>query len=329
MQTVLRRLAILALGVCFVAVTFMPSIAQTNIANNAAEMLGKVVMLADGATPRTVTNLFTFDRDPNPPFAVTAGSAKVTNLDADLLDGLSSAAFLTSTTWTVVLSTTAVNQNNWAPGLSGHTVIYWSGAANISVTGLAGGVSGQIVRFRNTGTFVATFPHNSASSSAGNKLFNAVTSQGTPVAAGGHVDYQYDGTQWRLVDHEQGAWITPTYAAGDYTASVSTWGVDSGDVSTNAYRLVGNTITWTFLLVSTDVGGAPAELRFTIDPAFVPTKRTITPFIISDTGTNSVGYIDLNPAQLYMVMQKINGAAMTMTAADNTAVEGSVTFEVN
>lgn len=35
----------------------------------------------------TITSLFTFDRDPSPPFAVTAGSAAVANLDADKLDG--------------------------------------------------------------------------------------------------------------------------------------------------------------------------------------------------------------------------------------------------
>lgn len=37
--------------------------------------------------PRTITGLVTFDRDPAAPFAVSASSAAVTNLDADLLDG--------------------------------------------------------------------------------------------------------------------------------------------------------------------------------------------------------------------------------------------------
>lgn len=49
------------------------------------------VNLGDG---QTITGLKTFDRDPAAPFAVTGGSAKVTNLDSDFLDGLSSAAFL-------------------------------------------------------------------------------------------------------------------------------------------------------------------------------------------------------------------------------------------
>lgn len=51
-----------------------------------------------GATSYTQTGLITFDRDPLAPFAVTASSAKVPNLDADKLDGLDSTAFaLTST----------------------------------------------------------------------------------------------------------------------------------------------------------------------------------------------------------------------------------------
>jgi len=41
----------------------------------------------------TITGLFTFDRDPNAPFAVTASSAVVANLDADKLDGYEASAF--------------------------------------------------------------------------------------------------------------------------------------------------------------------------------------------------------------------------------------------
>lgn len=66
----------------------MPAWAQTAVANSTADLAGKIVMLANSTTPRTVTNLFTFDRDPSAPFAVTSGSAKVTNLNADLLDGV-------------------------------------------------------------------------------------------------------------------------------------------------------------------------------------------------------------------------------------------------
>lgn len=47
----------------------------------------------DGSSSWTQTGLITFDRDPSAPFAVTSGSAKVANLDADLLDGLDGSAY--------------------------------------------------------------------------------------------------------------------------------------------------------------------------------------------------------------------------------------------
>lgn len=48
----------------------------------------------DGAQSWTQTGLITFDRDPSAPFAVTASSAAVANLDADLLDGQHGAYYL-------------------------------------------------------------------------------------------------------------------------------------------------------------------------------------------------------------------------------------------
>jgi len=50
-----------------------------------AAVLPGSVMYTD--TVETVTALHTYDRDPSAPFAVTAASAVVTNLDADLVDG--------------------------------------------------------------------------------------------------------------------------------------------------------------------------------------------------------------------------------------------------
>jgi hypothetical protein len=58
---------------------------SVSILNTDANLTGKTVVTLE--TSETVTGLKTFDRDPNPPFAVTSGSAAVTNLDADKLDG--------------------------------------------------------------------------------------------------------------------------------------------------------------------------------------------------------------------------------------------------
>ena len=85
---------------------------QTGVANSAADLSGKILMVANSTTPRTVTNAFTytglqtFNRGAAAPFAVDAASTKVTNLDADKLDGIDSTAFATSAN-----ITTAVNTN--------------------------------------------------------------------------------------------------------------------------------------------------------------------------------------------------------------------------
>lgn len=69
--------------------------ADVSIANTTANVSGQTVLL--GGRDQTVTGLHTFDRDPSAPFAVSANSAKVSNLDADLLDGLD---WSTATAWT-------------------------------------------------------------------------------------------------------------------------------------------------------------------------------------------------------------------------------------
>lgn len=69
--------------------------ADVSIANTTANVSGQTVILA--GRDQTITGLHTFDRDPSAPFAVSANSAKVSNLDADLLDGLD---WATATAWT-------------------------------------------------------------------------------------------------------------------------------------------------------------------------------------------------------------------------------------
>lgn len=99
MQRLARHAKLTAVAVTLVALAALlppPSTlwAQTlQVANAAADLTGKILMVANSTTPRTVSNLFTFDRSPSAPFAVTAASAKVTNLDADKLDGIDSVAF--------------------------------------------------------------------------------------------------------------------------------------------------------------------------------------------------------------------------------------------
>ena len=58
---------------------------SVTVANTTSNLSGATIVLAGGT--HTITGAWTFDRDPSAPFAVTSGSAVVTNLDADKVDG--------------------------------------------------------------------------------------------------------------------------------------------------------------------------------------------------------------------------------------------------
>lgn len=60
--------------------------------NSDASLEGKTITVNENND--TITGLKTFDRDPNPPFAVSASSAVVPNLDADKVDGIEGADLL-------------------------------------------------------------------------------------------------------------------------------------------------------------------------------------------------------------------------------------------
>ena len=56
-----------------------------SVLNTDTNLSAKTIAMCENA--QTITGLWTFDRDPSAPYAVSASSAVVTNLDADKLDG--------------------------------------------------------------------------------------------------------------------------------------------------------------------------------------------------------------------------------------------------
>jgi hypothetical protein len=74
-----------------------------SVLNTNANLSGKTVVAAENAD--TITGLKTFSRGAAVPFAVAAASLKVTNLDADKLDGEEGTAYHS-----------LVNATNWATG---------------------------------------------------------------------------------------------------------------------------------------------------------------------------------------------------------------------
>jgi len=229
----------------------------------------------------------------------------------------------------VTTSTLTGAQNNWAPTLSAQTLIEWSGAADAAFTGLAGGATGRLVTIKNTGSFVATFAHNSGSSSAGNKFKNLVTVGATPVAPRGYITYQYDGTDWVQVAHRQGAAIAPAYSGSNFAANGSmTWTVESGDVITYAYELNGTKLTVWFYLQTTTVGGTVnTQLSIAIPGGFQAARATLWPLTLNDNGGGfAIGFCQTAASGFTITCHKYAG---NWTLSTNlTAVYGTLVFEV-
>lgn len=126
------------------------------------------------------------------------------------------------------------------------------------------------------------------------------------------------------------AWTAVAYNAGDFTASTGNWTVDSGDIGTFTYTRHGKTLTVAWAIAATDVS-ANSVLRITIPGGFTAGSTISGVHRARDAGGARViaacqaasgnTYIELFPSM-------DTTATWTITAADNTATTGQLTFEI-
>ena len=128
---------------------------SVTIANTDAQLSGKTLLTADAN--QTITGLKTYDRGVSAPLAIVSGAAKVTNLDADKLDGEEGTAFHDAS-----LLTGTVAAISGGTGLSSYAIgdlLYASGTTTLAK--LADVATGQVL----VSGGVATAPAYSASPS--------------------------------------------------------------------------------------------------------------------------------------------------------------------
>jgi len=130
--------------------------------------------------------------------------------------------------------------------------------------------------------------------------------------------------------YEGGAWVTPTFSAGDFTASGSmTWTVEAGDVGTYAYHIVGKKMTVAFIINTTTVGGTPSNSLYIKIPASkVPTKAMKNTCIVYDGTAYAAGRVELGVAGTVLMILKMDSSNWTAGANDHY-VQGEIEFEIN
>lgn len=170
---------------------------------------------------------------------------------------------------------------------------------------------------------------------AANRMINTVTSATTPLAAGaGKAAYVYDdnASRWRLVHHEQGAPLTPTFADSSYTGAGTdgNWALAGADVTTQTYYLVGKQLFVSWYLATTSVANTPATLRMTNAAwgGFTATKTKLRPCIYDDNGGgNTIGYAQVSAGGTEISIFKLAGGNFA-NATNTTNAFGDIDFEV-
>jgi hypothetical protein len=221
---------------------------------------------------------------------------------------------------------------DWAPGLGpGPTYIQWSGASNLTVNGIAGGVRGQRFEFRNIGSAIATFVHFSATGQSQNRFYNIAKSASTPIGPDGTATWIYDGGTWNLVAHEQGAWITPPYSAANFVGTGGmVWTVEAGDLTVLKYRLSGRSVTLLIRLENTSISGTLTG-QVHIQPA------AYGAYVASNAGIgNRCAYmfdVGFGVGDGWLMALNtgvdINRIGGNFVATTTLSIYGQITFEVN
>ncbi|RPJ29152.1 MAG: hypothetical protein EHM33_01920 [Chloroflexi bacterium] len=100
-------------------------------------------------------------------------------------------------------TTLTTSQNNYDPGY--YDVLRVNATANISITGITKGKKGRFLEFYNVSDFKITFPNESASSTAANRIINS-SGQNIVVFPTGRVRMYYDSTLSRWIIPDPPSW---------------------------------------------------------------------------------------------------------------------------
>jgi hypothetical protein len=203
------------------------------------------------------------------------------------------------------------------------TILRCNNASLLTLTGFTGGAAGRLLIVYKAGAGLVEFDHQTGSAAA-NQLVNFATVGNTPLSTNGYAMYRYDGTlsRWVLLVHEQGAWITRTFAAGNYTAGTGTWTVASA--SRDAFKLSGNELTFSFVGTGTTNNGANLSCKILLPGAFTALSSDITPVYISanGAGVSETGFCQSVATQLVIARNgSVAIAAGTFTAFGVAKVE--------
>jgi hypothetical protein len=202
----------------------------------------------------------------------------------------------------VILNADTGTLDNWAPaGLTArNTYVHWAGTAAATISGIAGGVDGQVITIKNrtTNGSVLSCAYFSDLSAAANRLVPMVRSAPTPIAEDGFISFIYVApwATWFCIAHEQGSWITPPFNAANFSSSTGAWTVAGGNVYVDRYRLSGRTLSYSLQVYQSNFTVAGIARRTLY--GFQAASYFPAPIVCQDAAGAQSGYAEHYAAQI-------------------------------
>jgi len=265
------------------------------------------------------------------PTAPTAGAGTNTTQIATTAFALTEAALKSGATATSTITTTGTQTALAIPAGTGDLIIRANNATLLTLQGIAAGIDGQRLTIESVGAGQVDLAHQHASATAANRLINFATVGLTSLAAGsGIAAFVYDATtaRWRLLAHEQGAWITPAFNAGDFVGSSGmTWTVQAGDIVAYRYRLAGRFATLSAVFDLTSVAAPSNQGEIAVPAGLIPASYTVAAGVMFDNGVATLcqGSVFAGTGKLYVSRTDF---ASWQVSTNNTGVHVALSFEV-
>lgn len=125
-----------------------------------------------------------------------------------------------------------------------------------------------------------------------------------------------------------GHWIAVAYNAANFGSGGGvTWTVDAADVVSNAYTLVGRTMTWNLILNTTTLAGAGNQLRVVLPGGFTIQVWAIQLVSLLDNGVATSAIVLAQPGLQYIQIMRSDSGNFT-ASTNNTTLRVMATIQI-
>ena len=128
-----------------------------------------------------------------------------------------------------------------------------------------------------------------------------------------------------------GQWIDVPFSSANFTAASGSWVVDSGDVISHSYTLIGKTMYLEFFIFNSTTSVPVAELRITIPGGFTVSKTyALAGGIAFDGTTWTTAYVSLTNGNGFVALRvHPTGAVNWPAGTNNISVSAMVTIPLS